>query len=203
MAHKRSQSDSYTKRAQKEGYPARSVYKLKELQRRFAPVPRGGSILDIGAAPGSWSLYVHRKLLGSGGRITAVDLLPLKLSPLPNRITPLQGDAFSPEIMQKITELGPYDAVISDAAPATTGNRTIDTARSEELGLEIINLARTVLVPGGNLVIKLFQGGGEAALTEKMRRDFSRVKSCKPKASRSESFEIFLIGTGKHTEGGL
>jgi len=197
----RSQLDYYSLKAKKEGYPARSVYKLEEIQQKFQIIKPGNTVLDIGAAPGSWTLYVHRKLLKGQGRIVAVDLKPLMLNPLPAQVTVLTGDAFSPEQVDSITSRGPYHAIISDAAPSTTGNRSVDSLRSQGLAESIISLVPQLLHPGGNLVIKLFQGSGEQEVVKAMRNLFARVKTFKPKACRKDSFEIFLIGSDlKHTE---
>ena len=190
----RDKADHYTQRARREGYPARSVYKLEEIQNKFTVIHPGDRVLDIGAAPGSWTLYVHRRLLGTGGSITAVDLKPLNLNPVPDRVTFYQGDAFAPEIRERLVTGGPYQAVISDAAPATTGNRSVDCSRSEGLAESVISLAEEHLMPGGSLVIKIFQGGGEQQLIQKMRTLFGKVKPFKPEACRNDSFEIFLIG---------
>lgn len=196
MAKQKNQraSDHYTQRAKKEGYPARSVYKLEEIQQKFQLFRPGMRILDIGAAPGSWTLYLHRKMLKGKGGITAVDLKELGLNPLPSSVTFFKGDAFADDVRRRISGNGPFDAVISDAAPATTGNRTVDTARSEQLAEDVLALACEELKPGGSLVIKVFQGGAEQQLLQEMRSRFSKVKPFKPKASRSESFEVFLIG---------
>jgi len=189
--------DYYAQRAKKEGYPARSVYKLDEIQQKFHLIQPGMHVLDIGAAPGSWTLYLQRTVMKKGGTITAVDLKDLTLSPLPPSVTFLKGDAFSPENRNRIAEKGPYQAVISDAAPATTGNRTVDTARSEQLAEDVLTLAEEVLTAGGNFAVKIFQGGGEQQLQERMRDSFSKVKAFKPKASRDESYELFLIGMNR------
>ena len=115
----------------------------------------GDTVLDVGAAPGSWTLYTHRELLKGRGRIVSCDLNPLSLDPVPPTVTEITGDAFSKEIRARLTELGPYDAIISDAAPMTTGNRTVDTTRSEGLASEVVRLAEEQLKKGGNLVIKM------------------------------------------------
>jgi 23S rRNA (uridine2552-2'-O)-methyltransferase len=107
------------------------------------------------------------------------------------------GDAFSEEISEKITEHAPFDVIISDAAPDTTGNRTVDTLRSQQLAESVLETAKQLLKVHGNLVIKVFQGGGEQELIQQMRTLFAKVKPQKPKASRSESFEVFLIGLDK------
>ena len=194
---RRDKADSYTQRAHKEGYPARSVYKLEEINTKDKIIKPGDSVLDVGAAPGSWTLYTHRMLIKGKGRIVSCDLNPLSLDPVPPTVTEITGDAFSKEIREQLTALGPYDAIISDAAPMTTGNRTVDTSRSEHLAEEVLRLAMEQLKEGGNLVIKIFQGGGEAEILKQMRMLFTKAKAFKPKASRDDSFEIFLIGLEK------
>ena len=191
---RRDRADSYTKRAHKEGYPARSVYKLEELQQSFNLVKRGDTVLDVGAAPGSWTLYTHNELIKGEGRIIAVDLNPLNLNPVPYTVTSYVGDAFSKEIRPTLVEQGPYDVIISDAAPMTMGNRAVDTARSEYLAEQVIYLAQEHLKVHGNLVVKIFQGGGQVELLKTMRTFFTKVKPFKPKACRDDSFEIYLVG---------
>ncbi|NCB00778.1 MAG: RlmE family RNA methyltransferase [Spirochaetia bacterium] len=194
---RRDSADSYTLRARKEGYPARSVYKLEEMQVQHRLIRPGDKVLDVGAAPGSWTLYVHNKILKDTGSIVAVDLNPLSLNPVPFNVTSLTGDAFSSEIREQLTSLGPYDVIISDAAPMTTGIRSVDTSKSEYLSESVFHLALEQLKVHGNLVIKIYQGGGEATLLQEMRKRFKKAKGFKPKASRSDSFELFLIGLDK------
>ncbi len=194
---RRDKADFYTKKAHKEGYPARSVYKLEEIQATNNIIKPGDSILDVGAAPGSWTLYTHRELIKGKGSIVAVDLNPLNLNPIPPTVTFFQGDAFSKEIRSKLVEKGPYDNIISDAAPMTMGNRSVDTARSENLAEQVLYLATEHLKQHGNLVIKIFQGGGQQEILKQMRTIFTKAKTTKPKACRSDSFEIFLIGLDK------
>ena len=194
---RRDRADSYTKRAHKEGYPARSVYKLEEIQNNFKLVKPGDSVLDVGAAPGSWTLFTHRVLLKEQGKIIAVDLNPLNLNPVPHTVTAFVGDAFSKDIRLKLVENGPYDVIISDVAPMTMGNRSVDTSRSEYLASQVIYLASEHLKVHGNLVVKVFQGGGQVELIQTMRSMFSKVKPFKPKACRDDSFEIYLVGLDK------
>lgn len=194
---RRDKADSYTQKAHKEGYPARSVYKLEEINQNHRIIKPGDTVLDVGAAPGSWTLYTHRMLIKGNGRIVSCDLNPLNLSPIPPTVTEITGDAFSAQIRARLVELGPYDAIISDAAPMTTGNRTVDTTRSEALAENVLMLAQEQLKKGGNLVIKIFQGGGQEAILKNMRTIFEKAKAFKPKASRDDSFEIFLIGLNK------
>ncbi|MFA7019736.1 MAG: RlmE family RNA methyltransferase [Sphaerochaetaceae bacterium] len=191
---KRNTADSYTLKARKEGYPARSVYKLEEIQQSHKIIRPGDTVLDVGAAPGSWTLYTHRKLIKGRGVIVAVDLNPLGLNPVPPTVISYTGDAFSPEIRKQLISHGPYDAIISDAAPMTTGIRTVDTSRSEWLSEQVLALAEEQLKVHGNLVVKIYQGGGEGEILARMREVFTKAKAFKPKASRSDSFELFLIG---------
>ncbi len=192
----RDKPDYYAQLAKKEGYPARSVYKLQEIQQKFSVIPLQGKILDIGAAPGSWTMYVL-KLLKGRGSVTAVDLQPLHPDIKSDNLLFFQGDAFSKEFTAIAEENGPYNTVISDAAPSTTGNRTVDTGRSGALAAKVIETAQQLLVPEGDVVIKIFQGGDEQELLSTVKKYFTRAKLFKPKASRKESFEIFLIGKGK------
>ena len=194
---RRDKADSYTLRARREGYPARSVYKLEEINKTHKLIKPGDTVLDVGAAPGSWTLFTHRELLKGKGRIVAVDLNPLNLDPVPPTVTAFVGDAFSKEIRAKLVENGPYDTIISDAAPMTTGNRTVDTTRSEWLAEQVVYLAEEQLRIGGNLVIKIFQGGGQEEVLKTMRGIFTKAKAFKPKACRDDSFEIYLIGLEK------
>jgi 23S rRNA (uridine2552-2'-O)-methyltransferase len=140
---------------------------------------------------------VKRNFLSTRGRIVAVDLNPLSLSPLPEGVMEVVGDAFSPEIRKELIAHGPYDVIISDAAPQTSGIRSVDTSRSEALCEAVIFLSEEQLKEGGNLVVKLFQGGGQEALITEMRRLFDRVKPYKPKACRDDSFEVYLVGLGR------
>ena len=195
---RRDKPDAYTKKAHKEGYPARSVYKLEEIQHVFQLIKKGDKVLDVGAAPGSWTLYTDKELLQGTGSIVSVDLNPLNLNPIPPSVTFFQGDAFSKEIRANLVELGPYDAIISDAAPMTMGNRTVDTTRSEWLAEQVLYLASEHLKLHGNMVIKIFQGGGQQQILATMRKLFKKAKPLKPKCSRKDSFEIFLIGIDRN-----
>lgn len=194
---RRDKADSYTLRAHREGYPARSVYKLEEINASHHLIKPGDSVLDVGAAPGSWTLFTHRELIKGNGKIVAVDLNPLNLNPVPATVTAIVGDAFSKENREKLIALGPYDAIISDAAPMTTGNRTVDTTRSEYLAEQVVLLAGEQLKEHGNLVIKIFQGGGQVEILNTMRAMFVKAKAFKPKACRDDSFEIYLVGLDK------
>jgi 23S rRNA (uridine2552-2'-O)-methyltransferase len=205
--------DHWQQKARKEGYPARSVYKLKEIDEKFAvfkPVSgqkngeiaaSSARILDLGAAPGSWSLYTLRKM-GARCFLAAADLSPLSrefdkgLFDGGNFFF-IQGDITAVQVREALFEKGPYSAIISDAAPGTTGNHTVDAARSLGLAEEVINYAENILAAGGNLALKVFQGGDSAALLKRMKLLFETSKSFKPRACRGESVEIYYIGLNK------
>lgn len=188
--------DFWSKKAFAEGYPARSVYKLKELDEKFGLLKRNASILDLGAAPGSWTVFAMRALDGSG-HLTSIDLKPLAKDVAGSNLTFIQGDLYDEEVRMQARNLGPYDSVICDAAPPTTGNRTVDTARSTGLVELAIFYAQTMLKPGGNFVVKIFQGGDQQLLLKSMRQIFASARGFKPEACRTESFETYLVGLNK------
>ena len=189
-------SDHYTAKAKGEGYPARSVFKLKEIQLKFQLLKPGGRVLDLGAAPGSWSMYAL-EIAGPRGRVVAVDLTPLSIPAGAHNLIALTGDIFDPEVAAGISAEAPYDLVLCDAAPSTTGNRLVDTSRSEALVERAVELARLYLAPGGGLAVKIFQGSEQRRLFEGLRAMFESCKAFKPQASRSESFETYFVGVGK------
>ena len=191
----REKPDFYALKAQREGYPARSVYKLQEIQERYRVLRKGQRVLDVGSSPGSWSLFTL-KLLAGTGFLVGVDLSPVTLKSFPPNSFFFQGDIFDASTVQTLTEKGPYDVILSDAAPATTGNRTVDTARSFRLVEQVVQLAETLLIPGGSLVAKIFQGGDEKLLVDRLRVRFEQTKILKPQAVRGESFETYLIAAG-------
>jgi 23S rRNA (uridine2552-2'-O)-methyltransferase len=193
----REKPDYYALKAQKEGYPARSVYKLEEIHQKFSVLKKGARVLDVGSSPGSWSLYTLKLLKGSGF-VCGVDLTPPTMAEFPPNSFFFQGDIFDAATEATLSKHGPYDVILSDAAPLTTGNRTVDTGRSYNLCDRVITLAGTPLLKHqGNLVIKVFQGGDEKELSDRMRAIFSTVKSLRPAAVRRESFETYFIGLGK------
>ena len=192
---RRDQPDHYSVRARKEGFAARSVYKLQEIQQRYGVMRPGGRVLDIGAAPGSWTQFA-RTVAGASGSVVAVDLSPLSDLEGISGVSPLTGDIFDEEMIAAMESAGPFDTLISDAAPNTTGNRLVDTTRSAAIVEHVLWLCPKLLRSGGSLVAKLFQGGEERALLSAIRSSFDSGHLVKPKASRAESFEVFLVGTG-------
>jgi len=192
--------DHYTRRAKKENFPARSVYKLEEIQQKFRLIKAGDAVLDLGCAPGSWLLYAAR-LTGERGRVVGVDLNPLKQQ-LPANVRALTGDVLEPN-PELLAALGTgFNVVLSDMAPATTGNRIVDTARSFILCRAALSIAQDLLLPGGAFVCKIFQGDDFKQFADLVKTLFSKQKIFKPQSSRKASREIFIIGMGKKTGGG-
>ena len=188
--------DYWSQKAFSEGYPARSVYKLQEIDEKFWMIKKNYTVLDLGAAPGSWTTFLLRKMEGSG-KVVSCDLNPLSKSVKGENLTFIQGDLNAPEVRKIIKENGPYDLVVCDAAPKTTGNRTVDTARSEQLVEMAIWYAQSMLKQGGNFTVKIFQNGDQQRLLKEMREIFTQAKGFKPEACRNESFETYLVGINK------
>lgn len=196
MANSYEKPDFWSRKAFSEGYPARSVYKLQEIDEKFSFLKKNYKVLDLGAAPGSWTTFILRKMEGSG-KVVSCDLNPLSKSVKGDNLIFIQGDLQEKEIVDKIKSEGPFDLVVCDAAPLTTGNRVIDTARSLGLVKMAVWYAEIMLKQGGNFCVKIFQNGDQQAVLKEMREVFTQAKGFKPKACRSESFETFLIGLGK------
>ncbi len=188
--------DHYFKKAKQESYPARSVYKLQEIQKQCSLLGPGQTVLDLGASPGSWTLFCAEKV-GPNGRVLAVDVNPPGIS-FPPVVTFVEDDAFAPgpELTAALEDHAPFDVVVSDMAPKTTGVKFADQANSLELCERALAMARAFLKPGGRLVVKIFQGPDVKAFSDDMRRSFATVKAIKPKSSRPESKEIFYVGLG-------
>jgi len=186
--------DHYFKRAKAENYPARSVYKLQELDAKFALLKSGLRVLDLGAAPGSWTLFAARKI-GPAGRVLALDIQTTEQE-FPDNVCFLVHDAFedSPELLAVMEPLAPFDLVMSDMAPRTTGVKFTDQARSLELCERARDVALKRLKPGGNFVAKIFEGPEAKGFQESLKPWFEKVRGFKPKSSRAESKETFILG---------
>ena len=159
-------------------------------------IKKNFTILDLGAAPGSWTTFLLRKLDGSG-KVVSCDLNPLAKSVKGDNLVFIQGDLNTAEIRKQITENGPYDLVVCDAAPLTTGNKMVDTARSTQLVEMAVWYAQAMLKKGGNFAVKIFQNGSQQEILKNMREIFTSAKGFKPEACRSESYETYLIGINK------
>lgn len=187
--------DHYSRRAKKERYPARSVYKLKEIQNKYNLLKSGGAVLDLGCYPGSWLLYTS-EVVGCRGRVLGVDLKPLTIG-LPRHVNVHTGDIFAiDEKVFKSVGTG-YNVVLSDLSPATTGNRVTDAARSMELCRGSLRIALSVLLQGGSFVCKMFQGEDSREFSDSVKTEFKKMELFKPLSSRKTSREIYVIGLGR------
>ncbi|MDD9944977.1 MAG: RlmE family RNA methyltransferase [Myxococcales bacterium] len=183
--------DSFGKRAQKEGYAARSVYKLQEIDRRVRLLRRGMRVLDLGAAPGSWTQYAAEQV-GREGKVLGVDLQPAGVSLPPQACF----DQLDITTATAASLGGPeaFEVVLSDMAPRTSGMRHRDQFLSFELYVRALEIAEQTLVAGGTFVGKIFQGGEFEQARDATRARFRTVRIIKPEASRNESYEVFLVG---------
>ena len=203
-------NDPYVKQAKRDGYRARAAYKLKEIDETLGLIKPGDCVVDLGSTPGAWSQYVRRKLSPTGaaagelnGRIIGLDLLPME--PIEGVVF-IQGDFREPEVLEKLEQAlatgkgqVKVDLVISDMAPNLSGIESVDAARIAHLVELAVEFAQNRMKPDGALVVKLFHGSGYDDLVKLFRSAFKVVKRIKPKASRSNSSETFLVGRGLKT----
>jgi 23S rRNA (uridine2552-2'-O)-methyltransferase len=188
-------NDPYVQKAKAEGYRSRAAYKLLELDRKDRLFAHGQLVIDLGAAPGSWSQVAAAKL-GTKGRVVAVDILPME--PLPG-VRFVQGDFREQEVMDALLHVlggSKADLVISDLAPNISGIAVSDQARAMHLAELALEFAQQCLKPGGSLLVKVFQGAGFTEFMTAMRKAFLKVTSRKPEASRGRSSEMYLLGKG-------
>jgi 23S rRNA (uridine2552-2'-O)-methyltransferase len=185
--------DRFHQKAKREGFLARAVYKLEEIDAKYAIFDGGHRVLDLGCAPGSWLQYARQKL-GEPAQLVGLDRTPLDRPPPRARL--LVGDVMTIDVAQLLGELPAFDVVLSDMAPDTTGVRHVDQSRSEALFERALEIATLVLAPGGNFVGKLFQGPDFKKLTETVRARFAVQKTAKPASSRQISIEQYVIGKG-------
>jgi 23S rRNA (uridine2552-2'-O)-methyltransferase len=188
-------ADHYTRQARKEKFPARSVYKLKEIQQKFRILKKGDRVLDLGCSPGSWLLYAA-DAVGRSGQVEGIDLKPVSIR-LPANVRVHSGDISAPDDKLMAALGRDFNVVLSDMAPATTGIRATDAARSFELCSAALNLAESLLVPGGAFVCKIFQGDDFNRFLNSIKQRFAAHKIHKPQSSRKASKEIYIIATGK------
>lgn len=185
----KSWQDHYSRQAKKDQFPARSVYKLAEIQKKHRLIKKGDRVLDLGCAPGAWLLYTA-KLTGPKGWVFGVDLKPVSIQ-LPSHTKIITADVFTLEVGS--LEKG-FNVVLSDMAPATTGHKVVDAARSYNLCETALNIAQSILLPGGSFVCKIFQGPDFSLFLDAVRAGFKRLKVFKPQSSRKTSKEIYVIG---------
>jgi 23S rRNA (uridine2552-2'-O)-methyltransferase len=190
--------DRFYQRAKSDRFAARAVYKLEEIDQRFGLIDSGARVLDLGCRPGSWLQYVARKSPppreGAEPKLVGIDRQPLDVSIPGSRI--LIGDVFDTTPTTFLGGLSRFDVVLSDMAPDTTGVRSLDQARSEGLFERALDIAESVLAPGGNFLGKLFQGPDWNRILTRARTRFSTVKTVKPEGSRKESIEQYVVALG-------
>lgn len=195
-------ADFYARKAKKEDFAARSVYKLKEIQEKFRLIHRGDKVLDLGCAPGSWLQYAA-EIVGSHGLVAGIDIKAVAIA-LPRHAKVIRCDIFElDEDKEKLAQtIGDgYNVVLSDMAPSTTGHKETDSARSYHLCRAALSIAEHSLAAGGSFVCKIFQGGDFNEFTDSVRAVFDQTKIFKPQSCRKESKEIYIIGTSKKQEG--
>ncbi|WP_248918622.1 23S rRNA (uridine(2552)-2'-O)-methyltransferase RlmE [Pseudomonas entomophila] len=188
-------NDPFVKQAQKDGYRSRASYKLLEIQEKDKLIRPGMSVIDLGAAPGGWS-QVTSRLIGGQGRLIASDILEMDSIP---DVTFIQGDFTQDEVLQQILQAvgdSHVDLVISDMAPNMSGTPAVDMPRAMFLCELALDLATRVLKPGGDFLIKIFQGEGFDMYLKDVRSKFDKVQMRKPSSSRDRSREQYLLGKG-------
>lgn len=191
--------DKYFLLAKQKGYRARSAFKLLEIQKKFNLIKAGQTIVDLGAAPGSF-MQVIRELIGPEGRVFGVDLQEMSAFPYEN-MRAVQGDIFEVEALTAGLEafgIRKADGVTSDLAPKTSGIKDLDTGLSAELTEQAYHVAVSILKPGGFFVGKIFEGSEFQKVLKKIKTSFREVRVFKPEACRDRSYETYIVGLGFH-----
>ena len=185
--------DYYFKKAKKDNYLARSIYKLEEINTKFKIIKQSDFILDLGYHPGSWTQYASRV----GSKVVGIDIKPVnqKLQSVKN-VQLYESDAFNVQSLQDLGVDRQFDVVLSDMAPNTTGIKDVDQQRSLDLVEKVFNSLNFLLKPNGNLVIKIFDSHDAQIFIKSNQGRFNELKKLKPKSTRSVSKEFFLIGKG-------
>jgi len=184
--------DHYFHKAKKEHFLARAVYKLDEIHKRYKLLKPGNRVLDLGAAPGSW-LQLTSGIIGSKGMVIGIDLKAIDHS-FPGNVIILQRDISEPGFAEELAgEYAPFDVVLSDMAPATSGIRVADSARSALLFEQALRVARMTLKQNGHFLAKIFQGTDFDGLLQEVKGAFNQVKVVRPAASRKQSKEVYIL----------
>jgi 23S rRNA (uridine2552-2'-O)-methyltransferase len=189
--------DSFYNKAKKEGFRARSAYKLDEIQQRFRLIRKGDAVLDLGAAPGSW-LQIESVLVGEKGLVMGIDMLPIEPLPMTNVILK-KGDIRQLDVGELLSDSGipAFDVITSDIAPNLSGIKDVDDANVRDLLAAVLGAVRRGLKKQGNFLIKLFFSPDLREVTADLKPLFTNVTVFKPKASRGASSEIYLVCTGR------
>ncbi|MEK7482217.1 MAG: RlmE family RNA methyltransferase [Patescibacteria group bacterium] len=190
MNKEQSKKDFYTKLAKQENFPARSIYKLQEIDKKFGLFRAGDSVLDLGCSPGSWLVYIARKV-GDSGKVCGIDIEEPKIELGPN-MSFVEKDVLAPDILSLPILSQKYSAVVSDLAPHTTGLKFQDSQNSFLLCQRALEIAAAVLVKGGSFACKMFESEKTAVFVRQLRRYFKTVKIIKPQAVKKGSREVYL-----------
>ena len=191
---KNKRHDVFHRRARKEGFAARSIYKLEEIDKKHHLLKAGQRVLDLGCRPGSWLQYAA-KIVGPRGALVGLDREAIDLALPKARI--VVGDVFEVTAQDLKGNLGGFDVVLSDMAPDTSGVRSLDQARSEALFERALEIAEETLSPNGSFVGKLFQGPEMRNLVARCRKGWDKVHTMKPKGSRPDSIELYIVALGR------
>jgi 23S rRNA (uridine2552-2'-O)-methyltransferase len=184
--------DHYFRRAKKENYLARAFYKLEEIQNKYKVLRPGNRVLDLGAAPGSW-LQLADGIVGRSGLAVGIDLKPIEHS-FPAHVLTFQGDIYDQDFLAQILErFAPFDVVLSDMAPSTSGIKVADSARSALLFESALEIAKSALRPRGHFLGKIFQGSEFHAILTDIKKHFAQVRVVRPEATRKQSKEVYIL----------
>ena len=194
LGDKGSRHDAAYKRAKSEGFASRAIYKLEEVDKRFRLLQPGRRVIDLGCWPGSWMQYAAERV-GEEGFVLGLDKREVELS-LPPNAKAFVADVFAVDPAALGETFGDFDVVLSDMAPKTTGDRTTDMFRSEELTRRALVFATAILRPGGHFCAKVFVGGGFKQLLADVSKAFSEVKPVHPKNTRAGSYEQSVVARG-------
>ncbi len=191
MYRKDRQNEFYTTLAKKEGFPARSIYKLKEIDEKYKIIKEGNRVLDLGCAPGSWLLYVSQRV-GNKGKVIGIDFEEIKI-PKKTNIVFIKKNVFD---LKESDFEDKFEVVVSDLSPKTSGIKFLDAGKSLELAEKSFEIAKSVLLSGGNFVCKIFEGESSDAFFKKVKNCFNFAKRFKPKGVIKKSREFYIIGRG-------
>ncbi|MCA9667218.1 MAG: RlmE family RNA methyltransferase [Myxococcales bacterium] len=200
LRDRKNRHDDFYRRAKRESYAARSVYKLEEIDRRFKLMKAGQRVLDLGCRPGSWMQYAAARV-GPRGMVVGLDREPVDIA-LPPHVTTLVGDVLEIDVAELRQGCSCFQLVMSDMAPDTTGVAFTDQVRSAELTGRALDIALAVGCPNGAFVAKLLMGEGFEPLLARLRETYASAKTVRPQATRKSSTEVYLVGTGKKAGAG-
>jgi len=188
MKYQLSKNDKYTQKAKHENYPARSIYKLQEINRKYKIIKAGDGVLDLGCAPGSWLLYLSKEV-GPDGMVVGIDINDLTIE-IPQNTVFIKEDIMEFETEER------FEVIVSDLAAHTTGIEFSDVEETLELCYRVLEITKTNLVKGGSFVCKIFEGEGTDEFFKEVEKNFEFSKRFKPKASRKQSREMYVVAMG-------